>query len=130
MMKAVKIALISFNTFPNMPWFLRICRSSLLKTLWKKEELLVTNNVSFFHSLFYPFGEVTAIFIKFKIVVCKLFQFGPVGLSVLVNLTFSFYSSTNSVTRLLFRHSYIYTFAGTKVKVIYQGKGKASRSHF
>ena len=31
-----------------------------------------------FHSVFYPFGELSAIFIKFKIVVCKLFQFGRV----------------------------------------------------
>ena len=30
------------------------------------------------HSVFYPFGELSAIFIKFEIVVCKLFQFGRV----------------------------------------------------
>ena len=28
--------------------------------------------------VFYPFGELSAIFIKFKIVVCRLFQFGSV----------------------------------------------------
>ena len=26
-----------FNTFPNKPWFLRVCRISLLKTLGKGE---------------------------------------------------------------------------------------------
>ena len=31
-----------------------------------------------FHSVFYPFGYISAIFIKFEIVVCKLFQFGRV----------------------------------------------------
>ena len=36
------------------------------------------HNFSFTHSVFYPFRELSAIFIKFKIVVCKLFQFGPV----------------------------------------------------
>ena len=58
--------------------FLGVCSTSLLKTLWKKEKLLVTSNFSISHSVFYPFGELSAIFIKFKIVVCKLFQFGRV----------------------------------------------------
>ena len=26
-----------FNTFPNKPWFLRVCRTSLLKTSWEME---------------------------------------------------------------------------------------------
>ena len=64
------------NTFPNKPWFLRVSSLSLLKTLWEKEKLLVTSNFSFSHSVFYPFGELSAIFMKFEIVVCKLFQFG------------------------------------------------------
>ena len=50
--------------------------TSLLKTLWEKEKLLVTSNFSFSHSIFYPFGEHSAIFIEFEIVVCKLVQFG------------------------------------------------------
>ena len=33
-------------------------------------------NFSFTHSVFYLFRELSAIFIKFKIVVCRLFQFG------------------------------------------------------
>ena len=32
----------SFNPFPNKPWFLRVCSSSLLKTLRENEKLLVT----------------------------------------------------------------------------------------
>ena len=71
-------SILSFNPFPNKPWFLRVCSTSLLKTLWEKEELLVTSNSSFSHSVFYPFGELSAIFIKARIVVCKLFQFGGV----------------------------------------------------
>ena len=43
------------NPFPNNPWFLRVCSTSLLKTLREKEKLLVTNNFSFSHSVFYPF---------------------------------------------------------------------------
>ena len=72
-----------FTPFPNKPWFLRVCRTSLLKTLREKEKLLVTSNFSFSHSVFCPFGGLSAIFIKFKKVVCKLFQFGRVK-----NLTF------------------------------------------
>ena len=35
---------------------------------------MVTNNISFL-SVFFPFGDFFATFIKFEIVVCKLFQF-------------------------------------------------------
>ena len=51
---------------------------SLLKTIWEKEKLLVTSNFSFSHSAFYPFGKLSAIFINFKNVVCKIFEFGRV----------------------------------------------------
>ena len=61
-----------FNSFPNKLCFLRVCSTSLLKTLWEKEKLLVTSNFSFSRSVFYPFGELSAIFIKLIIVVCKL----------------------------------------------------------
>ena len=61
----------SINPFPNKPWFLRVCSTSLLKTLWENEKLLVTSNFSFSHSVFYPFRELSANFIKLKIVVCK-----------------------------------------------------------
>ena len=57
---------------------LRVCLTSLLKTLWEKEKLLVTSNFSFSHSVFYPFRELFTIFINFKIVICKLFHFGRV----------------------------------------------------
>ena len=66
------------NPFPNKPWFLRVCSTSLSKTLWEKEKLLVKSNFSFSHSVFDPFGELSTIIIKLKIVVCKLFQFGRV----------------------------------------------------
>ena len=53
-----------------------VCSTSLLKTLWEKKELLVTSNFYFSHSVFYPFRELSTIFIKFRIVVCRLLQFG------------------------------------------------------
>ena len=68
--------MVLLDPFPNKPWFLHVFSTSLLKTLWEKEKLLVTSNFSFSHSVFYPFRVLSAIFVKFKIVVCKLLQFG------------------------------------------------------
>ena len=58
---------------PNKPLVLHVCRKNLLKTLWEKEKLLIKSNFFFSNSVFYPFGELTTIFIKLKIVVCKPF---------------------------------------------------------
>ena len=59
--------------FPNKPWFLLVCSTGLLKTLWKKEKLLVTNNFSFSHSVFYPFPTVfSTLFEKFLPLSSKL----------------------------------------------------------
>ena len=69
---------IQLTPFPNKPWFLPVCSTSLLKTLWEKEKLLITSNFSFSHTVFHLFEELSAIFIKVKIVACKLFQFGRV----------------------------------------------------
>ena len=66
------------NHFPNKPWFLHVSNTSLLKTPWEKEKLLATSNFSFSHCVFYPIRELSAIFMKFEIVICKLFQFGRV----------------------------------------------------
>ena len=66
---------LSVNPFQNKPWFLRVCSTSLLKTLWEKEKLLIVSNFSFFHRVFYLFDELSALFIKCEIVVCKPFQF-------------------------------------------------------
>ena len=53
--------------FSNKPCFLQVSRTCLLKTLWEKEKLLVTSNFSFSHRVFYPFGELSAIFTNFKL---------------------------------------------------------------
>ena len=68
------------NPFPNKPWFSHVCSRSRLKTLREKKKLLV----------FYASGELTAIVIKFEIVVRKLFQFGRVqNLSFVKGLVYS-----------------------------------------
>ena len=44
-----------------------VCSTSLLKTMWEKEKLLVTSNFSFSHGVFYSFGELSAILSKLKL---------------------------------------------------------------
>ena len=39
---------MKYSPFRNRPWFLCVCSTSLLKTLWEKDILLVTSNFSFF----------------------------------------------------------------------------------
>ena len=43
-----------------------------------KREIASNEKFLLFQSVFYPFGKLSAIFIKFEIVVCKLFQVGRV----------------------------------------------------
>ena len=59
----------------NKPIFSRVPNTSLLKTLWEKEKLFITSNFSFSHSIVYAFGELSARFVEFEIVVSRLFQF-------------------------------------------------------
>ena len=61
-----------FSPFQNKPWLLRVCSTNPLKTLQEKGKLHVTSNFSFSHSVFYLFGDLTAIFVKLEIVFCKL----------------------------------------------------------
>ena len=63
---------ICIYPFTNKSMLLRVYSTSLLKTLREKEKMLVTINFSFSHSFFYPFGELSTIFIKVEIVICKL----------------------------------------------------------
>ena len=69
------ILFLYISPFSNKPLFLHVISRSLLKTLWKKEKLLITSDSSFSPRVFYPFGELPfTIFIKLKIVVCELFS--------------------------------------------------------
>ena len=44
-----------FNLFPNKPWFLCVCSTSLLKTLGEKEENAQTEQFLLFPQCFLPF---------------------------------------------------------------------------
>ena len=60
------------------PLFLRVCSTSSLKTLLERRNFFLTSNFSFSHSVFNSFETLSAVFIQFESVVCKLFQFGRV----------------------------------------------------
>ena len=53
------------NPFPHNDTFWRPLETSLLKTLWEQEKLLVMSNFFFSHSVFYQFEWLSAIFFKF-----------------------------------------------------------------
>ena len=61
----------------NKPWILRLQYKSFENTVGKGE---IARNKQFilFCSVFYLSRDLFAMFIKFEIVVCKLFQFGGV----------------------------------------------------
>ena len=61
------------NPFPNKPWFLRVCSTSPLKTLWEQEKLLVTSNF-FFYQCFLPFMENFQPFSNLKLSSAKSFN--------------------------------------------------------
>ena len=48
---------VTFNPFPNKPWFIRVCHTSLLKTLWEKEKLLKKRAISPFPTVFSTLSE-------------------------------------------------------------------------
>ena len=72
----IKTALRMFVLFYS--FFLWVCNTSLLKAKREKEKLFTMSNFYFCLIVFYHFGWLFAIFIKLKIVVCKLLQFGVV----------------------------------------------------
>ena len=54
------------NPFPKKPWFLRVCSTSLLKTVREKEKLLVMSNFSFFPQCFLAFWRAICHFRQIK----------------------------------------------------------------
>ena len=73
---------INFNPFPNKPWFLRVCCTSLLKTVWEKEKLLLTSNFSFSHSVFHPFGNFLPFLSNLKLLSANYFSLEESKISV------------------------------------------------
>ena len=107
--------------------------TSLLKTLWEKEKLLVMSNFSFSHSVFYMFEELFSIFIKFEIVVCKLFQFGRVynllfgkGLNQFTAAYPSFLPSVCPSITNIFRHIFVSNHSSHPIETWYGSSSRGS----
>ena len=64
--------MICLKFLSRRDWLLRVCRTSLLKKTVGKGEIACYERFLLFHSVFYPLGELSAIFNKFEIVVCKV----------------------------------------------------------
>ena len=63
-----------FSPFSNKPWFLRVCSTTRLKTLREKKKLLVTSNLFFSHSVFYPLGKLLPFSTNLKLSSAKSFR--------------------------------------------------------
>ena len=46
------------SPFPNKPWFLSVCNTSLLKTLWGKREIACNQQFLFFPQCFLPVWRI------------------------------------------------------------------------
>ena len=75
----VQYRILSFGKDLNLSlsksWFFMYLQKNSFENTAGKGKLLVTSNFSFSLSVFYPFGELSAIYVKFRIIVCKLFEF-------------------------------------------------------
>ena len=62
---------VPFNPFPNRPLFSCVCNRSirLFENTVGKGEIVLNEQFLFFPCVFYPFGKLSAIFIKSKIVI-------------------------------------------------------------
>ena len=65
-----------FNSLPHNPDFKQPWVKRPLKTLWRKEKMLVTSIFSFSHNVFNPIKVQNHHFKHLNFVVCKCFQFG------------------------------------------------------
>ena len=93
---------ILVNPFPNKPWFIRVCSTSLLKTLREKEKLLVTSNFSFFPTVFSTLLENFQPFSTNSKLNCH-----PQTLSVWKSLKFVVWERVNLCCKLLQFHAIV-----------------------
>ena len=50
----VKSFILKLNLFPSKPWILQVCSTSLLKTLWEKEQFLLFPQCFLLNQKLYP----------------------------------------------------------------------------
>ena len=99
---AAKLMLLIFFFFTlSQTMFLHVCGTSILKTLWKKEKLLLMSNFFFFHSIFQPFHELYPFSSNRKLSSAHSLSFEILKNSCLEKGIFSFYLEGNWLTASL-----------------------------
>ena len=96
-----------FNPYPNKFLCLCVCCTSVLKTPWEKEKLLVTSNFSFSLSVFLPFWRTHCHFYRIKN--CRLQT-----LSVWKSLNFVVWERVIKIPFNGFRITWLLDWRGTK----------------
>ena len=71
---------VRLTFYQRAGWVLTLSKTSPCQSFENTGKGEIARNEQFllFHSVFYLFGEPSAVFIKFNVIVCKLFQFGRV----------------------------------------------------
>ena len=105
---------MNLNPFPNKPWFLRVCSTTLLKSPWEKEKLLLTSNFSFFPQCFLPIWRT--FFHFHQILNCHL-------------LTLSIWRSRKFVVWDRVKMSSAICFSLDQSKILSSGNGLRSKPH-
>ena len=86
------------NPFPNKPWFLCVCCTSLLKTLWEKEKIARNEQFLLFPQCFLPFSrtffhihqiqnyhlQTLSVWKSLKFVVLERIKDGTFGLNIFI----------------------------------------------
>ena len=74
----IQARLRTFKPFPDKLWFFTCLQYKSFENTVGKGEISRNEQFLLFHSVFYLLEELSAIFIKLEIIVCKLLQFGRV----------------------------------------------------
>ena len=92
------------NPFANNTWFLRVCSTSLLKTLWEKEKMLVTSNFSFSHSFSTSLENIPPFLSNLKLSSVNSFNLEEFNICLL-KVPISFFQLENLFKRILLKNT-------------------------
>ena len=78
MVQFLKVPVDGNYPFPKQALFFTCLQYKSFENTAGKGEIACNEQFLLSHGVFYPFEQLSSIFIKFEIVVCRLFQFGTV----------------------------------------------------
>ena len=86
------------NPFQNKPWFLRVCSTRLLKTLWEKGEIARNEQFLLFLQCFLPY--LSTVYHFYQLTNCRL-----QNLSIWMSLKFVVWEKVKNIARSLTIHT-------------------------